>query len=351
MQAPRLSAADFDFVLPNARIAHEPARPRDSARLLEIGSVGLSDRIMRDLPARLQPGDMLVANDTAVIPAQLRARRGGARIGVTLDHLLPDGSWHALLRNARRVRAGETLSFEGADDTAEVLSRDDDGGAVLSFSSSGPAFGRFLQAAGALALPPYIARPTGPTEADGHDYQTIFAARAGAVAAPTAGLHFTPALLAALDARGVRRATVTLHVGAGTFLPMRNDDVASHIMHPERGIITGDTAAAINRTRAAGGRIVAVGTTSLRLLETAVDENGIIHAHDADTRLFIRPGHRFGTADMLVTNFHLPRSTLFMLVCAFAGTERMKAAYAHAIAMEYRFYSYGDACLLHRSAR
>ena len=349
MQAPFLSAADFDFALPDARIAHEPARPRDAARLLEVGPAGLSDRIMRELPDRLQPGDILVANDTAVIPAQLRARRGEARIGVTLDHTLPDGSWHALLRNARRVRPGDTLSFEGADDTADVLSRDDEGGAMLRFSSSGPAFDRFLHAAGALALPPYIARPTGPTDADRSDYQTVFATHDGAVAAPTAGLHFTPELLAALDARGVQRAAVTLHVGAGTFLPMRTDDVASHTMHPERGIVTAETAAAINRARASGGRIVAVGTTSLRLLESAANEQGILHAHDADTRLFIRPGHRFRTAELLLTNFHLPRSTLFMLVCAFAGTERMKAAYAHAVDTEYRFYSYGDACLLHRA--
>ena len=349
MQAPFLSAADFDFTLPDARIAHAPARPRDAARLLEVGPSGLSDRIVRDLPAWLQPGDVLVANDTAVIPAQLRARRGEARVGVTLDHLLPDGSWHALLRNARRVRSGDTLGFEGATDTADVLSRDDEGGAVLRFSCDGPDFDRFLHIAGALALPPYIARPLGPTEADRSDYQTVFASHDGAVAAPTAGLHFTPELLAALDGRGVQRATVTLHVGAGTFLPMRSDDVAAHTMHPERGIVTPSTAAVINRARASGGRIVAVGTTSLRLLESAADAQGVVHAHDADTRLFIRPGHRFRTAEMLLTNFHLPRSTLFMLVCAFAGTERMKAAYAHAIAAEYRFYSYGDACLLHRS--
>jgi len=347
--APALSAADFDFMLPDARIAHQPARPRDAARLLEVSQAGLCDRIVHDLPGLLRPGDVLVANDTAVIPAQLRARRGEARIGVTLDRILANGSWHALLRNARRVRVGDTLRFEGAADTADVLARDEEGGATLRFSSSGADFDHFLRDAGALALPPYIARPQGPTEADGQDYQTVFARDRGAVAAPTAGLHFTPALLAALDTHGVLRATVTLHVGAGTFLPMRGNDVDAHTMHPERGIVTAETAAAINRARAAGGRIVAVGTTSLRLLESAADANGVVHPHDAETRLFIRPGYRFRTAELLLTNFHLPRSTLFMLVCAFAGDERMKAAYAHAIAEKYRFYSYGDACLLHRA--
>ncbi len=345
-----LSAAEFDFVLPEALIAQQPARPRDGARLLEVTPAAMGDRLVRDLPGLLRPGDMLVANDTAVIPAQLRAHRGEASIGVTLDRILPDGSWHVLLRNARRVRAGDTLRFAGAADTADVLTRDDEGGAVLRFSSAGADFDRFLRAAGALALPPYIARPQGPTEADGRDYQTVFARHDGAVAAPTAGLHFTPALLAALDARGVRRATVTLHVGAGTFLPMRSDDVGAHTMHPERGIVGAEAAASINRAREAGGRIVAVGTTSLRLLESATGEDGMVRPHDAETRLFIRPGHRFRSAAMLLTNFHLPRSTLFMLVCAFAGTERMKAAYARAIAEQYRFYSYGDACLLHRAA-
>ncbi len=344
-----LSAADFDFVLPAARIAQQPARPRDAARLLEVTPAGLHDRIVRDLPGLLRPGDVMVANDTAVIPAQLRARRGEARIGVTLDRILPDGSWHALLRNARRVRAGDILRFDGAADTADVLARDDEGGATLRFSSSGGAFDRFLRAAGALALPPYIARPQGPTEADSRDYQTVFARHQGAVAAPTAGLHFTPALLDALEARGVRRATVTLHVGAGTFLPMRHDDVATHTMHPEHGHVGDEAADTINRARAAGGRIVAVGTTSLRLLESATGDDGVVRPYDAETRLFIRPGHRFRSAAMLLTNFHLPRSTLFMLVCAFAGTETMRAAYRHAIDADYRFYSYGDACLLHRA--
>ncbi len=344
-----LSAADFDFALPEARIAQQPARPRDAARLLEVAQGRLSDRIVRELPLLLRAGDLLVANDTAVIPAQLAARRGAARVGVTLDRRLADGAWHALLRNARRVRAGDTLRFEGAEETAAVIARDDDGGTTLRFSCEGAGFERFLQAAGALALPPYIVRPQGPTAQDAGDYRTVFARHPGAVAAPTAGLHFTPELLAALDRRGVLRTAVTLHVGAGTFLPMRGDDVDAHTLHPERGVVAAAAAEAIGRTRAAGGRIVAIGTTSLRLLESACDGDGVVRPHDAETRLFIRPGHRFRTADLLLTNFHLPRSTLFMLVCAFAGTDAMRAAYRHAIASAYRFYSYGDACLLHRA--
>jgi S-adenosylmethionine:tRNA ribosyltransferase-isomerase len=305
----------------------------------------LHDRRVRDLPDLLRPGDILVANDTRVIPAQLAARRGQARIGITLDRPLADGTWHALARNARRLHPGDMLSFDG-DLAAEVRARDADGGVTLAFNRQGADFAEALRRAGALALPPYIARPSGPTPQDATDYQTVFAARDGAVAAPTAGLHFTPALLDALAARGVARVTVTLHVGAGTFLPLRGEDVDTHRLHPERGEITEAAAAAIN---AAPGRIVAVGTTSLRLLESAADADGTIRPFTGETDLFIRPGHGFRTADLLLTNFHLPRSTLFMLVCAFAGTERMRAAYAHAIAQGYRFYSYGDASLLERT--
>jgi S-adenosylmethionine:tRNA ribosyltransferase-isomerase len=337
-----LRAADFDFHLPSDRIAQHPARPRDAARLLHVGPDGLADRFVRDLPELLRAGDVLVANDTRVIPAQLTARRGAARIGITLDQPRPDGAWHALARNARRLRQGDRLQVEGvADLTAEVLSIDPDGGVTLRFNQADAP-----HRAGALALPPYIHRPSGPTGADAVDYQTIFAAHEGAVAAPTAGLHFTAALLAALDARGVRRVTITLHVGAGTFLPVREDDVSRHRIHAERGEIPPAAASAINAARQAGGRIVAVGTTSARLLESAADAAGTIHPFAGDTTLFVLPGHRFRAVDRLMTNFHLPRSTLFMLVCAFAGTERMRAAYDHAIATGYRFYSYGDACLL-----
>jgi S-adenosylmethionine:tRNA ribosyltransferase-isomerase len=334
--------ADFDFDLPPDRIAQHPARPRDAARMLHVACDGLADRVVRELPALLRPGDVLVANDTRVIPAQLAARRGEARIGITLDQPHADGTWHALARNARRLHAGDELRFEGsADLRAMVVERDADGGVVLAFNHA-----EALRHAGALALPPYIARPDGPLPEDSGDYQTIFAAHDGAVAAPTAGLHFTPALLDALELRGVRRVSVTLHVGAGTFLPVRSDDIAQHHMHAECGAVTPGVAAAINVARAAGGRVVAVGTTSLRLLETAASEGGCIRSFAGDTALFIVPGYRFRAVDLLLTNFHLPRSTLFMLVCAFAGTERMRAAYAHAIAAEYRFYSYGDACLL-----
>ncbi len=333
--------SEFDFALPPERIAHGPARPRDSARLLAVGAT-LRDLHIPDLPALLQPGDVLVANDTRVIPAQLEARRGAARIGLTLDQPRPDGTWHALARNARRLRPQDILTFEAAPGfEALVLDRAAEG-VTLRFNRDGPDFLTALQRAGALALPPYIDRPHGPTAADQADYQTAFARHDGAVAAPTAGLHFTPAVLAAI---GVPRVTVTLHVGAGTFLPVRTDDVSDHRMHAERGRITAEAADIINAAR----RVVAVGTTTLRLLESAVDDAGRVRAFDDDTALFITPGFRFRAVDALLTNFHLPRSTLFMLTCAFAGTARMQAAYAHAIAGQYRFYSYGDACLLERA--
>ncbi|WP_419760472.1 tRNA preQ1(34) S-adenosylmethionine ribosyltransferase-isomerase QueA [Acidisoma sp.] len=341
--------ADFDFDLPPEAIAQHPARPRDAARLLHVAADRLDDRVVRDLPDLLAPGDILVSNDTRVIPAQLQARRGEARIGITLDRPLADGSWQALARNAKRLHPGDVLAFEGAELSATVEHRRPDGSVALRFNRDGAAFAAALEQAGALALPPYIERPEGPTTEDAADYQTIFAEAEGAVAAPTAGLHFTPELLAALDARGVARATVTLHVGVGTFLPVRVDDVAEHRMHAERGIISPEAAAAINRARAAGGRVVAVGTTSLRLLETAADASGVLHAFAGDTNIFILPGHRFRIVDRLMTNFHLPRSTLFMLVAAFAGLDRMREAYAHAIATGYRFFSYGDASLLERA--
>ena len=344
-----MDLAAFDFDLPPERIAQAPARPRDAARLLAVGAA-LADRLVRDLPELLAPGDILVSNDTCVIPAQLTARRGAARIGITLDRQLPDGSWHALARNARRLRPGDRLSFEGAADfTATLAARDPDGGVTLRFDQDGEAFAAALRTAGRLALPPYIARPDGPSAADAEDYQTVFARRDGAVAAPTAGLHFTPRLLAALDTRGVRRVTITLHVGAGTFLPVREAEVSAHRMHAEWGEIDAPTAAAINDARVSGGRVVAVGTTSLRLLETATAADRIVRPFAGETDLFILPGYRFRAVDRLLTNFHLPRSTLFMLVAAFAGLARMRAAYRHAVEAGYRFYSYGDACLLDRA--
>jgi S-adenosylmethionine:tRNA ribosyltransferase-isomerase len=341
-----LQLSDFGYDLPPDRIAATPARPRDSARLLHVGAV-LADHIVADLPALLRAGDMLVVNDTRVIPAQLTARRGDARIGLTLDKPQADGSWFVLLRNARRVRQGDVLTIdEGFYATVTTVH---EGMATLTFNLADDAFLAALHRAGALALPPYIPRPAGILETDAADYQTMFAAHDGAVAAPTAGLHFTPALLAALAASGVNITTITLHVGAGTFLPVRTEAISAHKMHAERGIVTAQAAAAINNARASGGRIIPVGTTALRLLESAADDNGTLHEFNGETDIFIVPGYRFKIADLLFTNFHLPHSTLLMLVSAFAGIERIRAAYAHAIAQNYRFYSYGDACLLERA--
>jgi S-adenosylmethionine:tRNA ribosyltransferase-isomerase len=336
-----LRLSDFSFDLPPERIAQHPANPRSAARLLEVTPDSLVDHTVSALPSLLAPGDILVANDTRVIPAALAAYRGKARISLTLDHMLPDGSWFALARNARRLRPGDILTITPAL-SASVLVRAPDGSVTLRFSAPDPTI------AARLALPPYIARPAGPLPADEQDYQTIFAANPGAVAAPTAGLHFTAELLAALRARGILTATITLHVGAGTFLPLRSEDLSETRLHAERGHIPETAARAINEARARGGRLVAVGTTTLRLLESASDAAGRIHQFDRETNLFIRPGYRFRTADLLLTNFHLPRSSLFVLVSAFSGTARMRAAYRHAIASFYRFYSYGDACLLHR---
>ncbi len=344
-----LSLADFDYDLPAGSIAHHPVRPRDAARLLHVHADGLADRLVRDLPSLLRAGDVLVVNDTRVIPAQLTARRGAALIGLTLDRPRADGGWKALARNGRRLRPGDVLVVEGSDGlTAAVLDKEPDGSLGLRFNRDGGALMAALHAAGALALPPYIDRPSGPLPSDAEDYQTVFARREGAVAAPTAGLHFTPSLLAALDAAGVHRVTVTLHVGIGTFLPVRVDRVAEHRMHAERGEVTEAAAAAINAARAAGGQVVAVGTTSLRLLESAAAADGSIGAFRGETALFILPGYRFRAVDRLITNFHLPRSTLLMLVSAFSGRDRILAAYAHAVAAGYRFHSYGDACLLDR---
>ena len=340
-----MSLAEFDFALPPERIAQHLARPRDSARLLLIGRA-IADHLVYDLPVLLRPGDVLVGNDTKVIPAQLTGRRGDARIGITLDRPAEDGTWIALARNARRLHDGDELAF-AAGLSASVAARAPDGSVRLRFNLEGAKFAAALHAAGALALPPYIDRPHGPSPEDTRDYQTMFARHEGAVAAPTAGLHFTPALIEALTKAGIRLVTITLHVGAGTFLPVREEEVSRHHMHPERGYISRETAETIN---ARSGRVVAIGTTSLRLIESAADDSGRLESFSGETDLFIRPGYRFRIADVLITNFHLPRSTLFMLVCAFAGTDRMHAAYEHAIQQEYRFYSYGDACLIERPA-
>ena len=341
-----MRVADFDFDLPAERIALRPARPRDSARLLLVDGAGLSDHEVTDLPDLLQPGDVLVFNDTKVIPAQLEGRRGNARIGVTLHKREGPRSWWAFVRNARRLRAGDRVDF-ACGVSASAVRCSDDGTFLVQFHGQEP-IEQLVERAGQMPLPPYIASKRPADDADRADYQTVFAREEGAVAAPTAALHFTQRLFDALDRRGVRRETVTLHVGAGTFLPVKSETIAGHKMHAEWGRIDPATADRLNSARASGARIIAVGTTSLRLIESAAGDDGTIRSFEGDTAIFITPGYRFKAVDGLMTNFHLPRSTLFMLVSALMGLDTMKSAYAHAIAHGYRFYSYGDASLLLR---
>ncbi len=339
-----MRVADFDFDLPPDRIALRPARPRDSARLLVVRGSEISDHEVLDLPQLLGPGDVLVFNDTKVIPAQLEGKRGEASIGATLHKREGPREWQAFLRNAKRARVGDMIDF-GEGVSATVVEKSEDGSALLRFLGDEPVE-LLIQRAGRMPLPPYIASRRETDEADRSDYQTMFAREEGAVAAPTAALHFTPRLLQALDARGIGRETLTLHVGAGTFLPVKAEDTAQHKMHAEWGRIDAATAERLNAARAAGGRLIAVGTTSLRLLESSADENAIIRPFEGDTAIFITPGYRFRAIDGLITNFHLPKSTLFMLTSALMGLDVMKSAYAHAIDAAYRFYSYGDASLL-----
>jgi S-adenosylmethionine:tRNA ribosyltransferase-isomerase len=334
----------FDFELPQDRIALRPIRPRDSARLLLVDDGGLSDKTVLDLPKLLRAGDVLVFNDTRVIPAQLEGRRGEASIGATLHKREGLRAWWAFVRNARRVKPGDRIDF-GAEVAASVADKADDGSVLLHFHGDEPVE-ILLERAGRMPLPPYIAGKRPADEADRSDYQTMFAREEGAVAAPTAALHFTDRLVAALGEAGVSRETLTLHVGAGTFLPVKVEDTAEHRMHAEWGRIDAATAERLNAARAAGGRLIAVGTTSLRLLESAAGDDGTIRPFDGDTAIFITPGYRFKAVDGLVTNFHLPKSTLFMLVSALMGLDVMKSAYAHAIQQGYRFYSYGDSSLL-----
>jgi S-adenosylmethionine:tRNA ribosyltransferase-isomerase len=350
----------FDFHLPEALIALRPANPRDAARLLVVAGDGrdaLADKVMTDLPALLQPGDALVLNDTRVIPAALKGTRTrgevSAQVTVTLAERLDDARWQVLARPAKRLDVGDRIKFGesgnvcglGALD-ATVEAKGTEGQVTLAFDLSGAALHDSVEALGAMPLPPYIAARRPADQQDRSDYQTMFAREEGAVASPTAGLHFTDALLQALDARGVSRHFVTLHVGPGTFLPVRVDQTEGHKMHAEYGVISAEVAEALNAVKAKGGRIVAVGTTSLRLLESAAGEDGTLKPFLGETDIFITPGYRFRFIDQLLTNFHLPRSTLFMLVAAFSGLETMKRAYAHAVEDHYRFYSYGDACLL-----
>jgi S-adenosylmethionine:tRNA ribosyltransferase-isomerase len=334
----------FDFSLPPERIALRPAVPRDSARMLVVRPSGLEDRIVSELPTLLRPGDALVFNDTRVIPAQLEGRRGDASIGATLHKREGPREWRAFVRNARRVRLGDRIDF-GEGVHAVAVEKGEDGAILLAFEGAEPVE-LLLARAGRMPLPPYIAGRRPADARDAEDYQTMFAREEGAVAAPTAALHFTPRLVEALDAAGIARETLTLHVGAGTFLPVKAEEVSEHRMHAEWGRITPEAAARLNGVRAAGGRIVAVGTTSLRLLESATEADGTVQPFEGDTSIFITPGYRFRAVGGLLTNFHLPRSTLFMLVSALMGVERMQQAYAHAIEGRYRFYSYGDASLL-----
>jgi S-adenosylmethionine:tRNA ribosyltransferase-isomerase len=341
---------DFAYDLPRELVADRPLARRDAARLLVIPATGaVRDRSIADLPDLLRPGDLLVVNDTKVIPARLVGRRGDATVELTLVRDLGGSTWQALAKGARRLKPGDAVAF-AADLAAVVADKSADGALVLRFDQEGEAFHDALRRHGAMPLPPYIKRSRGGDNRDVADYQTMFARRLGAVAAPTAGLHFTPALVAAMAARGIDTVALTLHVGPGTFLPVKTDDPRDHRMHAEWGEVGAATAARINRVRDAGGRIVAVGTTSLRLLESATDAAGAVHEFRGETALFILPGYRFRAIDLLLTNFHLPRSTLMMLVAALAGLDRIQAAYRHAITARYRFYSYGDACLIERPA-
>jgi S-adenosylmethionine:tRNA ribosyltransferase-isomerase len=336
--------SDFDFDLPTERIALRPVEPRDAARMLVVRPDGLADHGVRDLPQLLRAGDCLVFNDTRVIPAQLEGQRGEARIGATLHKREGLRGWRAFIRNGRRLREGDEIIF-GAGVSASASDKGDDGSWLLTFAGD-EAVEVLLNRAGTMPLPPYIASKRAIDARDATDYQTMFAEREGAVAAPTASLHFTPELIAALDAAGIGRETLTLHVGAGTFLPVKADDTDDHQMHAEWGRIDAETAARLNVVRANGGRIIAAGTTVLRLLESAVREDRMIAPFEGDTAIFITPGYRFKAIDGLITNFHLPKSTLFMLVSALMGLDTMQAAYGHAINSGYRFYSYGDSSLL-----
>jgi S-adenosylmethionine:tRNA ribosyltransferase-isomerase len=356
----------FDFELPEDRIALRPATPRDAARLLVVRAgepAARVDRTVRDLPDLLRPGDAIVVNDTKVLPASLRGRRIGRgehepAIAATLIKRLDGSRWRALVKPAKRLVAGDIVRFGGDGQTClldqldarvDAKGEGDDGGAVtLAFAIDGAVLDAALAERGGMPLPPYIASRRAVDQQDHSDYQTMFACEEGSVAAPTAGLHFTENLTAALRERGIAVHRVTLHVGPGTFLPVKAADTAGHKMHPEWGSVSTATAAALNATRRAGGRIVAVGSTSLRLIESAAADDGTLGPFSAETALFITPGYRFRAVDAMLTNFHLPRSTLFMLVCAFCGLDTMQHAYAHAIAAGYRFYSYGDACLLLR---
>lgn len=349
----------FDFDLDRRLIADKPASPRDSSRLLDLTEDGqIHDRRFYDLPDILRKGDVLVFNDTKVIPARLYGQRGDALVEVTLYHPIDGLSWMSFIKNAKRLHPGDTVTFytdtispAASDFSAEVISKQGEEGVELRFNCSADALTKHLETYGSMPLPPYIKRDKPQPGLwnkynDKEDYQTVYARHEGAVAAPTAGLHFTDRVFKALDAKGVQKVFLTLHVGAGTFLPVKVADTKDHKMHSEFGIITEEACNAINRAKQEGRRIIAVGTTSLRLLESAADDKGILHPFCGETDIFITPGYKFKMIDLMITNFHLPKSTLFMLICAVAGIDRMKTAYAHAMEAGYRFYSYGDSSII-----
>ncbi len=342
-----MKVSDFDFDLPQELIAQHLLEPRDAARLLHIGE-NLSDLGVKDLPGLLNPGDILVFNNTKVIPSRLTGKRGEATVEVTLHKQDSNNTWWAFARPAKRLRPGDKLIF-GFDFKCSIEEKREGGEVLLSFEGGISELMAGLDHYGYMPLPPYIKRDKGGNVEDLADYQTLYAEREGAVAAPTAGLHFTGDLMVELDQNSIKKAFVTLHVGAGTFLPVKAEDTDDHIMHAEWGEIDQATADAINQARAAGGKVVPVGSTSLRLLETAADVEGKLHPFTGETDIFITPGYSFKITDKMVTNFHLPKSTLFMLIAALAGTERVKATYTHAIQENYRFFSYGDACLIEKS--
>lgn len=344
----------FDFELDRDLIACEPANPRDTSKLLDLSlEDNISDRHFYDLPSLLREGDVLVFNDTKVIPAKLYAQRGAAQVEVTLYRPIDGINWYSFIKNAKRLHPQDIITFYAdgisvaeSKFSATVIEKKDDDGVLLQFNCDPKDLGNFLEAYGSMPLPPYIKRDKLENRNDKENYQTVYAKHEGAVAAPTAGLHFTPKVLEELDQKGIKKVFLTLHVGAGTFLPVKVEDTKDHKMHSEYGIITQESADIINKAKKEGRRIIAVGTTSLRLLESASDAHGILHPFADDTCIFITPGYKFKIIDMIITNFHLPKSTLFMLICAIAGTQRMKDAYAYAMKHKYRFYSYGDSSIL-----
>lgn len=338
--------SEFTFNLPKELIANSPAVPRDSSRLLDLSSAEISDKFMYDFPDLLKEGDLLVFNNTEVIPARLFGNRNGAKAEVTLHKQLSTNSWKAFAKPARKLKIGDKFTIN--EDFYATVKNKNEGEVELEFNVDGAVLYEMLERYGKMPLPPYIERKEGSLTSDNKNYQTIFASKKGAVAAPTAGLHFTENLLERIAEKGVKICFVTLHVGAGTFLPVKVEDTKDHVMHSEYGVLSCETTDLINQTKRDGGRVIAVGTTSLRLLESAAGDDGVMHPFTGDTDIFITPGYRFKITDALLTNFHLPESTLFMLVCAFAGTDKMKSAYQYAITNKYRFYSYGDACFLNR---